>query len=339
MRAGKSVTVVLAVLLLCAPASGRDLTVVGFGGGYQESARKHLFETFEEETGIGVSDDTYNGEMAKLYGMVEARNVTYDIVMLEAPEMVRACDDGILAPIDYDVVDAGKFIDGSTHRCGVGATGWGVALFYDASRHAEGPKSFADFWDTTRFPGKRSLRAGPKMTLEIALMADGVPSGEVYEVLSTPQGIQRAFGKLDEIRSHIVWWTTGAQPVQLVGSGEVDYAFGYTNRVLAADAGYALDWSTLLYSLDYWAVLAGSPLQDEAMAMVDWITNAELLRAQAQDWPISPANKAINHDPALRAANPGMILNHSAEGLWIDTEFWLANGDDLEMRFTAWAAR
>ena len=339
MRVENTAAVLLAALLLCAPSLGRDLTIVGFGGGYQESARKHLFETFEGETGIGVTDDTYNGEIAKLYAMVEAGNVTYDVVMLEAPEMVRACEDGILAPINYDMVDIRKFVEGSTHRCGVGATSWGVALFYDASRHPEGPRSFADFWDTARFPGKRSLRAGPKMTLEIALMADGVPAEEVYAVLSTPEGIQRAFSKLDEIRSHIVWWRTGAQPLQFVGSGEVDYAFGYTNRVLAAEASYALHWPTLLYSLDYWAVLATSPLQDEAMAMIEWMTDEELLHAQAEDWPISPANKAIIDDPALRAANPGMILNHSGEGLWIDTEFWMTNGDDLEMRFTAWASR
>ena len=119
----------------------------------------------------------------------------------------------------------------------------------------------------------------------------------------------------------------------------MDYAFGYTSRVQSADADYVLHWPTLLYSLDYWVVLEGSPYREQAMAMIDWITDAERLRAQAADWPISPANRAVNEDPALRLANPGMVLNHASTGLRLDTEFWIAHGDDLQMRFTAWAAQ
>ena len=335
----------LATLSLAAvtqAVQARDLTIVGFGGGYQDSAREHLFEAFEQESGIPVSDDVYSGEMAKLYGMVEAGNVIYDVIMLEAPEMVRACEDGIIQAIDYSVVDADKFIEGATHECGVGGTGWGAALFYDETKHPDGPKTFADFWDTERFPGKRSLRSGPKMTLEAALMADGVPQDEVYEVLGTPEGVDRAFAKLDEIKGDIVWWTSGAQPLQFVGSGEVDYALAYTNRVISANdegANYAMHWDTLLYSIDYWTVVEGSPMTDEAMQMIEWITNPEPLKAQASVWPISPANAEVNADPDLRAANPGMVLNHSDEGLFLDTEFWISNGDDLEARFTSWAAQ
>jgi len=323
-------------------ASAHDLTIVGFGGGYQDTAREHLFQAYAAHAGIAVSDDVYNGEMARIYAMVETGDVTWDIVMVEAPEMVRGCEDGVFTPIDWSVVTAEKFIPAGVHECGAGATGFGVALFYDTSRVPDGPQNMADFWDTERFPGKRSMRTGPKMSLEAALLADGVALADVYSVLATPEGVDRAFAKLDEIKGDIVWWTAGAQPLQFVGSGEVEYALAYTGRVLRAideeEKPYEMLWNTLIYSIDYWTVVEGSAHTEEAMRMIEWITNADALRAQAAVWPISPANIEVNSDPEVQAANPGMVLNHADKGLFIDTDFWIEYGDDLEARFAAWAA-
>jgi len=332
----------LAVGLSAASANARDLTIVGFGGGFQDSAREHLFKSYEASSGTKVVDDVYNGEMAKIYSMVESGDVTYDVIMVEAPELVRGCEDGIFAKLDYNVIDKTKFVDTAVHECGVGGAGWGVTVFYDKARHATGPANIQEFWDVKKFPGKRSLRTGPKITLEAALLADGVPAAEVYKVLSTPEGVDRAFAKLDAIKEHIVWWKSGAQPLQFIGSGEVDYAFGYTGRIIKAQKGgadYKMNWNTLLYSVDYWAVVEGSPKSADAMKLIDWITDAGPLRNQTNVYPSSPANKEINQDPEIRAKNPGMVLNHAETGLFLSTEFWIANGDDLEAKFTSWAAK
>lgn len=324
-------------------AQARDLVIVGPGGGYQDAARETLFKSFQEASGIKVSDDASDGELAKIYSMVETGDVIEDIEMIGEPELLRGCEDGIFEPIDYSVVKKDKFVEGTALKCGVGGAGWGAAVFYDKAKHPDGPQTFADFWDVTKFPGKRSLRSTAQMTLEAALMADGVPADKVYEVLATDEGVTRAFAKLDELRGNIVWWTTGAQPLQFVGSGEVDYALGFTGRIQRAitedHKDYQLDWDTLIYSVDYWAVVAGSPMKDEAMKMIDWITDPAPLRAQAAIWPISPANKEVNEDPAIRKANPGMVLNHADEGLRLNTEFWVTHGEDLEARFASWAAR
>jgi putative spermidine/putrescine transport system substrate-binding protein len=47
----------------------------------------------------------------------------------------------------------------------------------------------------------------------------------------------------------------------------------------------------------------------------------------------------VANDPAVRAKNPAMVANHGDEGLFIDTDFWTEHGDDLEKRFSAWAAQ
>ena len=186
-------------------AAARDLTVVGFGGGFQDAARVHLFQAWAKATGAKLQDDTYNGEVARIYAMTQARDVTWDVVMVEAPELARGCEDGVFARLDRAVVRQDKFIPGGVTPCGAGAVGWGVALFYDQKRIAAGPRSYAELWDTKTFPGKRSLRFGPKMTLEIALLSDGVAPADVYAALATKAGQDRAFARLDAIKPDIIW--------------------------------------------------------------------------------------------------------------------------------------
>jgi len=187
-------------------ASARDLMIVGFGGGFQDNARKHLFQGYEKATGVAVKDDVYNGEMAKVYSMVKAKDVTYDVIMVEAPELVRGCEDGIFEKMDWAVVKKDKFIPGGTTTCGAGAVLWGVTLFYDPAKVQNGPDTYAKLWDVKTYPGKRLLRSSPKTTLEIALLADGVPAADVYKVLATPAGQKRAFDKLDQIKPQLMWW-------------------------------------------------------------------------------------------------------------------------------------
>jgi putative spermidine/putrescine transport system substrate-binding protein len=323
-------------------ASAQDLTVVGFGGGFQDNARKHLFQGYAKERNIKVVDDVYNGEMAKIYSMVKTNSVTYDVVMVEAPELARGCEDGMFEKIDWTVVDRKKFIPDGTTTCGAGAVGWGVSLFYDSVRTPNGPSNYAEFFDTTKFPGKRTMRSGAKMTLEIALIADGVPVADVYKVLATADGQRRAFAKLDALKSQIVWWKSGAQPLQFVGSGEVAYAIGYVGRTIRANDGgakYPVQWNTMLYAFDYWAVVRNAPNKAEGMKMIQYMTDEKPLNALAQDWPVSPANAAVANNAEIRAKNPGMVAAHAEKGLFINTDFWVVNGEDLEAKFNAWLAK
>src|SRR3546814_2888227 len=89
---------------------------------------------------------------------------------------------------------------------------WSYVIGYDGDRiEGPGPRSWADFWDVKRFPGKRGMRKTPKYSLEFALLADGVPPDQVYPTLRTPAGIDRAFSKLDEIKPNVVWWSSISQ--------------------------------------------------------------------------------------------------------------------------------
>ena len=124
MKSKFLVSAFTSVILACSlssMASARDLMVVGFGGGFQDNARKHLFQGYATEKGVKVADDVYNGEMAKLYAMVKSGDITFDVIMVEAPEMVRACEDGMLEKLDWSVINKDKFISGGSSPCGAGA--------------------------------------------------------------------------------------------------------------------------------------------------------------------------------------------------------------------------
>ena len=122
----------------------------------------------------------------------------------------------------------------------------------------------------------------------------------------------------------------------------VPYGVGFVGRTILANKGgakYPVQWNTLLYSFDYWAVVRNSPNKAEAMKLISYMTDEKPLTALAQDWAVSPANAKVANDPAIIEKNPGMVANHAKEGLFIGTEFWVENGADLEAKFNAWVAK
>ncbi len=129
-----------------------------------------------------------------------------------------ACDEGIVEEIDYDNIlakapdgtVATKDFVGGLNGCFIPQIVYATLLAYnDESFPDEKPSTIADVFDLKKFPGKRSLQKIPAGNLEWALVADGVATDKVYEVLSTPEGLERAFKRLDTIKDHVVWWGSG----------------------------------------------------------------------------------------------------------------------------------
>ncbi len=78
-------------------------------------------------------------------------------------------------------------------------------------------------------------------------------------MLRTPEGVDRAFRKLDEIKPHTVWWSSISQVPDLLASGEVTVSMTSPGRLLVAnrDEGrnFKVVWDGNIYSVDYWVVL------------------------------------------------------------------------------------
>jgi putative spermidine/putrescine transport system substrate-binding protein len=342
-------TLLAAMLLgaLAAPQAGqaRELTVASWGGTYQDAQRKIYFEPFSKQLGKPVRDDSWDGGIGVLQSKVKAGNPNWDVVQVEAEELALGCADGIYMPIDWAKLGGrDAFVPAAVSDCGVGAIIWTTGIAYDGKRMATGPTSWADFWDVAKFPGKRGLRKGPKYALEFALMADGVAAADVYKVLGTPAGVDRAFAKLDQLRPNILWWEAGAQPLQLLASGEVAMSSAYNGRITGINKAEGKDfkfvWNGGVYAVDSWTVLKGA---ENAAAGMDFIAFASQPANQsklpeyiAYGLPNKQAAAAV--PAALQAELPSAPANLSQQ-IPLDTEFWVDNIEPLSKRFNAWLAR
>ena len=236
------------------------------------------------------------------------------------------------------------YIPQAVGECGVGTILYSFVLAYDRNRTPNGPANWAEFFDTKKFPGKRGLRRGPKTTLEIALLADGAKPEEVYRLLGTEAGVDRAFRKLDSIRDSLVWWERGAQPPQLLASGELAMAVAYNGRIDAANRqdgqNFAISWPGNLYTLDSWVIMKGTPNRDRALQFLNFAGQPGIQAELPPKIPYGVTAKGANdHIAPAVLANLPTTPEHMEGALRIDDQFWLDNLDRLSQRFNNWLSR
>lgn len=326
-------------------AEARDFTVVSWGGAYQDAQRDIYFEPFAAESGTALLEDVWNGGVGAIRAKVEGGASDWDVVQVETEELVIGCEEGLYEPLDWGRLGlSGKLIPGAEHECGAGTIVWSTVMAYDADRLSEGPQGWADFWDLEKFPGKRGLRRGPQYALEFALQADGVPVEEVYAVLATPEGIDRAFAKLDEIKSEVVWWEAGAQPPQLLAAGEVAMTTAYNGRISAANKtdgrNFRIVWPGTLYSIDYWVILAGSPHVDAGHDFIVFASDPERQALLPPQVPYGVTHiDAADGIPAEVLPEVPTAPENLAVTAELDSEFWVDNIERLTERFNSWLAQ
>ncbi|SIR99831.1 ABC transporter substrate-binding protein [Pseudomonas sp. A214] len=333
--------VLLSSSVLAAPQS---LTVISFGGATKQAQDKAYFQPFNASGAGSIVAGEYNGELSKIKAMVAAGHTSWDVVEVESPELLRGCEEGLFEGLDLSALgDPANFVPGTLTECGVATYVWSMVLAYDQSKLAKAPKSWADFWNVTEYPGKRGLRKGAKYTLEIALLADGVEAQELYKVLNTPEGVSRAFAKLDQIKPNIQWWEAGAQPAQWLVAGDVAMSAAYNGRIASAQKeGMKLSivWPQSLYDPEYWAVVKGTPNKVLAEQFIAFASQPQAQKVFSENIPYGPVHrKALALLPgAVQEQLPTAEAN-LAEARAVDAEFWVDHGEELEQRFNAWAAR
>ncbi|MGO1079344.1 ABC transporter substrate-binding protein [Inquilinus sp. CA228] len=336
-------TAILAAAI-ATPAAARDLTVVSWGGAYQQVEKEIYFDPFRT-TGIPMREDTWDGGIGVLRAKVEGGDSSWDVVEAEAESLALGCEEGLFELLNWDAIGGrDAYLPAAVNDCGVGSVIYSYVLAYDGARLPDGPRSWADFWDVKKFPGKRAMRQGPKTNLEIALMADGVAPADVYKVLATPKGVDRAFRKLDELKPNLIWWAAGAQPPQMLASGEVAMTTAYNGRIAAANDAdkkdFRIVWNGSLFTIDSWVILKGSPNVDAATKFLAFVGKPENQAKLPTKITYGVTNKAAT--PLIPAQYlPGLPTNpaNMSQAIELNAEFWLENIDSLTERFNTWAAK
>ena len=346
----KKTLILTTALVGFAAAAHADVTVMSWGGSYGAAQTEGHLKPFTEKTGIATMMVDSENPATPIKAMVEAGNVTVDVASLEYADAIRLCDEGVLEPIDVAALPAGAdgtpaaedFLPGAVTDCGVSTDIWATVFAYDTTKFPEGPTTAADFFDLEKFPGKRGLRKGAKYTLEFALLADGVPASDVYKVLGTKAGVDRAFKKLDQLKPNIQWWEAGAQPPQFLASGDVVMSSAYNGRIDAAQKegkNLKVVWNGSIYDVDSWAIPKGAKVK-EAMKFINFASKPENQKNYSAHIAYGPTNlKTVKQMDAKLVANLPTAPANLKGALALDVPFWVEHGEDLEERFNAWAAR
>ena len=328
------------------PAAAQELTVVSWGGSYSDSQREAFLKPYAKDTGAKVTEEEYNGEIAKIRAMVETNSVTWDVIDIDTQTALAACAEGILEEIDWDKLglDRSKFIGAELQDCAVPNIVYATIVAYDTTKMNPGPTKIADLFDLATFPGKRGLQKNPFVNLEWALLADGVPMADVYTVLNTPEGVDRAFAKLDTIKSEVVWWEAGAQPPQLLADGQVAITSAWNGRIFGAikDEGkpFKIVWDAQGFDWDWWAMPKGGPHVEEGYKFINYASQPDKMAEQTKYISYGPSNRDAvpNIDPTVLPDLP-TAPDNMGNVLMVDPQFWADKGEELRERFNAWLAQ
>jgi putative spermidine/putrescine transport system substrate-binding protein len=327
-----------------------DITFVSWGGAYTASQQKAYVDTWSK--GGGVTVENYNGGLGEIKAQVEAGNVTWDVVDVLPDQAITGCDEGLFAKVDQSSF-INDLVVPPVSECIVPQIFWAYTAFYSKSAFpGKKPKNIKDFFNVKKFPGKRGIHTWANALIEMALVADGVKASKVYDVMNTPEGIDRAFAKLDTIKDHVVFWSAGSKPLELVSSGEVVMAIAYNGRIGAAVLSEGKDfeyiWDATVLEQEYLVAIKGGN-EAEALEFMAHASTAQALADQAKYIPYGPMRKSSigiikkgepwfiaeggNIDIMPHMPTAPKVLKRAVIG---DPFWWADNGAEVNERFGAW---
>lgn len=358
-------TVYLASLLALAQPilAAESLTLVSWGGSYGRAIDAAFLAPFTEQTGIEINVETFNGGLAEVRAQVETGSIHWDIVDLETKDMATGCDEGLFELVDVADMPAAAdgtpaaddYLPGDVTECGCTMLyySWIYAYnadMYDGAANSATPATIEDFFDLAKFPGRRGTRRVAQGNLEFALLADGVAPEQVYETLSSPAGLARAFAKLDAIKHSILWWEAGSQALQMLADQEVAMTAAFNGRifheVVMEDQPFAIVWDGQVLTRGGFAIVEGAPNAAAARRFLAYVAQPETQARVGRYISYSPtrlsgASLASTHLATGIEMAPHMPTDprNMGRALRTDWQWWADYGDEVNERFSAWLAQ
>ncbi|MEL7171643.1 MAG: ABC transporter substrate-binding protein [Pseudomonadota bacterium] len=294
-----------------ADAAAGELVVVNWGGPAVDAYQAAFGAPFTATTGTKVVIDGPGPLLSKIRAMVESGAVTWDVCDTGAATTLVLEKAGVIQAIDYSVVDKSKVVLDYAYDYGVANYLFSYILAYNEKTLGKAPGSWADFWDTSAFPGMRTLRKQPNGMIEAAMFAAGKTAEEIY-----PIDLDLAMEKLKEIRDDVIVWGSGSQSQELFRTGEV--AMGniwhtranLLNRDMNGDVTWT--WNQGIATAGMWNIPNNNPAGTEA-AMA-FVASSQDPQQQVELFGLmgnGPANPAASEfvPEDRRWANPGQPEN------------------------------
>ena len=305
------------------------------GGSYEDAWRKASWEPFTASTGIQVRPIATDS--AKIQAMVQSGNVQLDVVDLGEFQTVSLANKGYLLNAEPSMFKLTNPKDLSLLKpYYVGNIAFSTVLGYSTQAFKTShPESWAEFWDSAKFPGARTLESydAGSVNLEFALLADGVAMDKLY-----PLDLDRAFKKLGQIRKSVTkFWTSGAISAQLFSDKEVVLGAVWNGRLQTLiDGGVplAIEWNQAQRLNQGFSILKGAPNVGNAQRLIDYSMQPAVLAKFAQMSGYGPLNlKAYDHLDAKVAANLPTSAEHLKTSFQMDAQWWVSNAKTVSDRW------
>lgn len=323
------------------PVYAQTVTITTAGGDYGNAIKEAMWAPAAKELGYEVREETQSDGFAALKMQVTSGAVATDIIHLGSPEGAQAAAQSLLEPLDFNIIDPKSVPEGAKSEYCYPFDSYGTVMAWNTKTVGDkAPTNWAEFWDVAKFPGKRALRANAQDLIEIALLSEGVAPADIYTVLSTPEGLQRAIARLEAIKPNVaVWWTSGAQSAQLLKDGEADLVVTWNGRAQSVkddggDAEYSFKGSVI--GTDCLAVPKGAPNKEAAMKLISAMTQparvAKLTEFIAYG-PVNPAGYEGGLIPADRLKLLATAPENVGTSVFSNADWWLKNGDAAQKAF------
>lgn len=311
-----------------AQPSGGSLFVLSLGGSYQEAQSKEWFKPFAKQSGVNVKEGAgYN--FAKLRVMIKTGNVDTDVIDLSADSAAALNDENLLEPIDWSKIPA-------SCQSGIPANlkltyafpinEWAMVMAYNTKRYTPQtlPKTWADFWNASAFPGRRVSIGAARPPVEQAALAVNGDLAHLY-----PFDLDAAMKKMRSLGSNLMFVDGYAQVAQYLADGEADLAIIPNGRVpplVAAGKPIGINWNQHIRYANFFVIPKGAPNKDNAMRFLAWVCQPQVLARLAEPTSYGPVNrdsyKYIAPEVAkMLPGNPDTAsLGREVDAVWMSRE-------------------
>ena len=351
-------------------SSAFAVTVASWGGAYTESQKLGYGDPTAKALGVDINWVDYSGGLSEIKAQKEAGAITWDIIDVFAFDTINGCDEGIFVEFDFDkdfpaapdgTPASEDFFAPMPSKCAVGNILYSWNYAYNVNNVDGTPKTIKDFFNTKKFPGKRAIYKSALTNLEIALAGDGVYMGkggsEIYKLLETEAGVNRAMNKIKELctdpNGGCVFWSAGAQPPELLVSGEVVMATGWNGIFFNAEIGEGAPikqvWDGQGLDYEYFALVKGGPDEANAKKALAMMTNTEMLAGSAKyiayaPYRLSSLEIIKANEPWYKDGKTEMMPQmptapaNTKKYFLVDPFFWADNGTELGEKWEAMKA-
>jgi putative spermidine/putrescine transport system substrate-binding protein len=253
-----------------AEAAANELVLVNWGGDAIKAYDAAYGQAFQKETGITVKEDGTGPTEGAVAAQYKSGKPTWDLVDIDPFSAITLGGQGMMEPIDYNVVDRKKMREGFGWDYAASTYFYSYVLAYDSKKYGDkAPTGMKDFFDVQNFPGKRSMYKWGSAMWEAALLGDGVAPDKLY-----PLDLDRAHAKIKAFKDNVVsFWGGGADSQSVLMNGDASMAIVWSTRamLIEQDSGGQIKfiWDQGLLSPGALGVIKNNPGgKDNAMKFI-----------------------------------------------------------------------